>query len=68
MKRRLRVRQDRGRVRPAASEVERLLACNARAAGTLEWRPKISLEEGLKKTVHWFRQRPHAYKRQLYHI
>jgi NAD dependent epimerase/dehydratase len=68
LKRPLHVLQDRERIRPADSEVERLLASNSRAANILGWRPKISLEEGLGKTVNWFRNKPDGYKRRLYHI
>ena len=34
----------------------------SRAMKTLKWRPKVSLEEGLRKTVEYFRSRvPHAH-------
>jgi NAD dependent epimerase/dehydratase len=64
----LRVQEDRQRVRPAASEVERLLASNARAASMLGWRPRIPLEEGLEKTVPWFHNGLRLFKSHLYHI
>jgi dTDP-glucose 4,6-dehydratase len=43
------------RVRPENSEVERLLADNARAEKLLGWGPRVSLEDGLKLTVDWIR-------------
>ena len=49
---------DPARLRPAASEVERLLADPSRAADVLGWRAATSLDQGLAKTVAWFRQRP----------
>lgn len=48
------------RMRPAASEVERLLAANARARELLGWQPNIpgieGLRSGLRKTIAWFTQ------------
>jgi dTDP-glucose 4,6-dehydratase len=44
------------RVRPENSEVERLLADNARAQKLLGWKPHLSLEDGLKLTVDWIRE------------
>jgi len=41
------------RVRPVASEVERLICDNLKARQMLEWQPRTTLEEGLKKTIEW---------------
>ena len=54
------------RVRPDKSEVERLLASNARAASLLGWTPAVTLEDGLRQTIEWLaanreKYRPHAY-------
>ncbi|HEX3559057.1 MAG TPA: GDP-mannose 4,6-dehydratase [Pyrinomonadaceae bacterium] len=38
------------------TEIWRMFADSARARATLGWRPKINLDEGLKKTVEWFRE------------
>ncbi|MEO1040300.1 MAG: SDR family NAD(P)-dependent oxidoreductase [Pseudomonadota bacterium] len=43
------------RLRPEKSEVERLIAGNAKARELLGWEPQIGLREGLEKTVDWFR-------------
>ncbi len=48
--------RDEVRVRPATSEVERLICDNLKARQMLEWQPRISLEEGLKKTIEWIRR------------
>lgn len=45
------------RLRPAASEVERLCADADRARTALRWDPKYSLDEGLSLTVEWIRDR-----------
>lgn len=44
---------DQERLRPSRSEVSRLLADNTLAQQLLNWQPKVSLEEGLKRTVAW---------------
>ncbi|GAB6152833.1 SDR family NAD(P)-dependent oxidoreductase [Desulfosporosinus burensis] len=44
---------DEARVRPSRSEVNRLLADNRLAKETIGWEPRVSLEEGIKKTVVW---------------
>jgi len=49
------VETDSDRVRPAASEVERLLAGTALAQSLWDWKPRYSLDEGLAETVAWIR-------------
>ena len=43
------------RTRVAGSEVERLLADATLAREILGWQPQTGLEEGLERTVAWFR-------------
>lgn len=68
----LEIRADTERVRPAASEVDRLWCDNARAASLLRWRPALGGREGfrrgLEQTFAWFADpanraayRPHIY-------
>jgi NAD dependent epimerase/dehydratase len=49
------------RIRPAASEVERLLADSAKAARLIGWRPQYAgvdgFRRGVERTVQWFRSR-----------
>jgi NAD dependent epimerase/dehydratase len=49
------VRTDQERQRPAASEVERLLAGTALAQSLWGWKPRFSLESGLDETIEWVR-------------
>lgn len=49
------VRTDPARVRPPGSEVDRLVCDPTRAGGLLGWRPRVSLEEGLERTIGWIR-------------
>jgi NAD dependent epimerase/dehydratase len=44
------------RLRPADSEVERLLADNTRAREWMGWSPTVSLREGLTRTSEWIRE------------
>jgi NAD dependent epimerase/dehydratase len=64
----LTVIQDAGRRRPAMSEVERLLASNQNAKDRLNWKPKVTLKNGLEQTVRWFRNRADLYKTNIYHV
>lgn len=41
------------RLRPEASEVRRLWADSALAAETFAWKPRASMEEGLRLTIDW---------------
>jgi NAD dependent epimerase/dehydratase len=46
---------DPSRLRPAGSEVERLLCDNTRAREWAGWEPQVTLEEGLARTSAWVR-------------
>ncbi len=64
--RELRVETDRARLRPAASEVGRLL-CDADAARTLfDWTPRVSLADGLAQTIDWIRENRARYRVDQY--
>lgn len=45
------------RQRPPESEVTRLLSDNSRARQVLGWEPRVSLREGLKRVINWWRDR-----------
>jgi dTDP-glucose 4,6-dehydratase len=49
------VATDQERYRPAASEVERLLAGTALARSLWGWKPRYSLDGGLDETIAWVR-------------
>lgn len=51
----LHVQTEPERIRPAASEVERLLAGTALAQRLWGWKPTYSLETGLAETIDWVR-------------
>ncbi len=53
---------DERRRRPEKSEVERLLADNSKAKRLLGWEPRVSLEEGLLRTIDWMREHHRRYR------
>ena len=61
---------DPARVRPDQSEVQRLVADTSKASRLIGWQPRVSLEEGLRRTVEWFTQiiPRGVYKTEIYNI
>lgn len=51
------IETEAARLRPANSEVMALLADNAKLGAATGWVPAVSLEEGLRRTVAWWRAR-----------
>jgi dTDP-glucose 4,6-dehydratase len=62
----LEVETEEARVRPAASEVGRLLAGTALARELMGWTPKYSLEEGLAETIDWVRDNLNLFRVDSY--
>jgi len=56
------IRMDSERLRPDASEVQRLLSDNSSAAQRLDWRPAHTLEQGLEHTIAWIREHLELYR------
>lgn len=46
--------QDPARIRPAKSEVFRLCGDNTKITSLTDWRPSVSLADGLRETIDWF--------------
>lgn len=59
---------DDARLRPSASEVERLLCDNSRARDWAGWEPVVSLDEGLSLTSNWVKQHPSAFASPGYQV
>ena len=59
---------DDRRLRPEGSEVDRLIADNSLARNNLGWKPKVGLEEGLKRTIEWMREHAHQYRPNEYSV
>ena len=68
----IKVVQDKERMRPKKSEVNRLISSNKKAKKILKWSPKFSgkigFSRGLKKTIEWFKDSNNLshYKSELY--
>jgi NAD dependent epimerase/dehydratase len=60
------VETDQERYRPAASEVERLLAGTSLAQSLWSWKPSFSLEEGLDETIAWVRDHLDRFRVESY--
>jgi len=56
------------RMRPTASEVQRLCSNNAKASALAGWSPEVSLEEGLSATIEWIKRASHLYAPGQYRI
>ena len=54
--------KDNRRVRPEKSEVDRLMCDNSKARKLLGWEPRISLKEGLERTIDWFKSHVGEYR------
>jgi len=59
---------DSARLRPAKSEVQRLLSDNSLARQRLGWQPRVSLAEGLRLTIEWVAANLHRYSPERYTI
>jgi len=70
----IKILQDKNRLRPKKSEVNRLISSNKKAKHILKWSPKYSGKKGFQKgileTVEWFRnsQNLKYYKSDLYNL
>ncbi|SDO95922.1 NAD-dependent 4,6-dehydratase LegB [Clostridium gasigenes] len=62
--------EDNTRIRPEKSEVNRLLGSNKKLKELTSWQSEYSLEQGLLKTIEWFKKDGHLskYKTNLYNI
>ncbi len=58
------------RKRPKKSEVERLVCDNSLIQKLTGWKPEVSLEKGLKKTIVWFKDKGNLskYKWDIYNV
>jgi dTDP-glucose 4,6-dehydratase len=58
MNKKISIEEDKERMRPLLSEVERLYSSNIKARKILNWTPKYGnlsgFENGLEKTIEWF--------------
>jgi NAD dependent epimerase/dehydratase len=62
----IRIEGDERRIRPSASEVERLLAGTNLAKRLWGWQPRYSLEQGLDETIAWVEKNLHRFRVDAY--
>jgi len=60
------IETEASRLRPDNSEVERLCGNSALANQLLGWKPEITLEEGLQRTIAWLRDNQDRYRAGVY--
>jgi Nucleoside-diphosphate-sugar epimerases len=65
-----RIVEDSERLRPEKSEVFRLFGSNQKLIEITDWRPKWTLETGLKETIAWFSSADNLrqYKADIYNV
>ncbi|HNV24478.1 MAG TPA: NAD-dependent 4,6-dehydratase LegB [Candidatus Omnitrophota bacterium] len=64
----IKIIQERQRIRPEKSEVERLKCDNAKIIRICGWRPRVSFKDGLKKTCVWIKKNLKEYKAEIYNV
>ena len=64
----LEVEGDEQRMRPAKSEVSRLLSDSSKAERLAGWRTQVTLDDGLHRTVDWIREHLDLYRPQEYAV
>ncbi|MDM8006743.1 MAG: SDR family NAD(P)-dependent oxidoreductase [Phycisphaerae bacterium] len=62
------VEQDSARIRPAKSEVKRLVSDNRLARELCGWTPKYTLESGIGETIEWIKANLRRYRPDSYLI
>ena len=70
MKTDIELETDSSRLRPQNSEVERLWCDNSKIRRLTNYEPKITIEEGLRKTISWFSNSNNLsrYKPNIYNV
>jgi len=64
----VKIKQDITRIRPGKSEVERLLCDSSKTRELTGWKPKYTLEKGLKETIQWIEKNLHYFKTDIYNV
>lgn len=62
------VNEDKQRVRPENSEVERLKCDNRKLVENTGWRPEYDLNSGLNETINWIKSNLSWFKADIYNV
>jgi len=62
------IEQEEIRKRPNKSEVNQLVCNNEKIYNYTGWKPKIDFDEGLLKTINWFKKTKHFFKSKEYNV
>ena len=62
------IETDVQRLRPEKSEVINLISDNSKAMKKLRWKPQVSLDEGLVKTIEFFKMHPEFLQTATYGV
>lgn len=62
------IKEDKQRVRPENSEVERLRCDNTKIMKYTEWKPEYNLTKGLSETIGWIKENLNSYKADIYNV
>lgn len=68
MKINLDINNDKKRIRPKNSEVERLVCSNKKLNKITNWEPNHTFDEGLKKTIEWFKENNNHLKPHIFNV
>lgn len=63
-----RVQTDKTRLRPAKSEVERLVCCAEKLKDLTGWAPAVDFKNGMRKTSQWIAKNLNSYKPDIYNV
>jgi NAD dependent epimerase/dehydratase len=64
----IKIERDERRVRVQNSEVDRLRCDNTKLCSTTSWENKMTLREGLERTIEWMRSHIDIYKTGVYNV
>lgn len=59
---------DEERIRPAKSEVNRLLGSNEKIKKLTDWKPQYTFEQGIAETIEWIGNHLNFYKCDIYNV
>jgi nucleoside-diphosphate-sugar epimerase len=64
----LKVESDPQRIRPAKSEVTRLISNNSKMKELSKWQPTVNLDDGLQQTINYIQENLNEFKIGRYNV